>query len=86
MIMQNQMIYYVYVRRGTRMMSTENYHETPIVIGGDFNSRVAELNELDPKFFNNNTNFQACGLSADKTINIRGKQLTHLMEITKFTL
>ena len=59
--------------------------EVPIFIGGDFNSRVYDLNQLNEISFTD-TNIFAERKTCDETLNSRGRELVEFMEEEFFVL
>lgn len=62
------------------------YPGLPWVVGGDFNARLANLNQLKSDILNINSIFTAERISRDKTTNSRGRTLVEFMESSNFVL
>ncbi|XP_043480334.1 uncharacterized protein LOC122510015 [Leptopilina heterotoma] len=65
---------------------TENFKNIPIIMGGDFNGRIADLNQLSPDILNFVSCVSAERLSLDKVVNSRGKIITSNFESYDFIL
>lgn len=63
-----------------------NYPDLSFFIGGDFNSRVGDLNQLDSQLTLDNVNITNERENLDKFVNTRGKELTKCMESNSFML
>lgn len=63
----------------------ENYNQHPIILLGDFNSRVGEI-ASSPSELLENTNFYPTMLSRDKTVTARGRTLLEFMASNNFSL
>lgn len=56
------------------------FYSLPVIIGGYFNSRIGELNQLDDDILPNNVNILSSRLSLDKVANKKGEMLVDCME------
>ncbi|KAG5884410.1 hypothetical protein JTB14_007008 [Gonioctena quinquepunctata] len=63
----------------------EKYSDSPILIGGGFNCRVAELDEI-PEDMLVNTELFECRLSNDKILNARGRNILEFMSLNSIAL
>lgn len=57
-----------------------DFSDFPLFVGGDFNGRVAELNQLDPEIFKFTNSVFNIRRSIDNFLNVRGKEIINLME------
>lgn len=60
-------------------------YDLPIFIGGDFNARIAELNQIDQNLYLT-SKISCVRNSKDKTVNSRGKKLLNIMDHHNFIL
>lgn len=62
------------------------YANCEIILGGDFNCRVAELNRVHKEILENNLNLLPVKNSLDKLSNNNGKSLVQNLELNGFLL
>ena len=72
----------------SHLVSMHNFrnNDTLFIIGGDFNARVGNLNQLPPEFFHNTNSFYPDRHTSDDTTNSRGRDLTAFFESIDFCL
>lgn len=63
----------------------QEFTNTPVIVGGDFNSRMYNLNQLDPHIVGDSP-FSATRKSLDNETDKRGKLLANFMELNEFIL
>lgn len=63
-----------------------DFPNTPLFVGGDFNSRVADLNQLDHDSFQFSNSVFSKRVSLDKMLNSRAKPLVNNLELNDLIL
>lgn len=58
----------------------KEYSNLPLIVGGDFNCRIASMNQLDPLCFTQLHCFNPGRQSYDVNVNSKGKHLVELLE------
>uniref|UniRef100_A0A6P7GJL2 Uncharacterized protein LOC114339678 n=1 Tax=Diabrotica virgifera virgifera TaxID=50390 RepID=A0A6P7GJL2_DIAVI len=63
----------------------ENHFDVPLLIGGDFNSRISDIGEVPPEMLEG-TNLSEYRLSNDMVLNTKGRHIIDFMNTNSFCL
>lgn len=58
----------------------DSFVNYPVIVGGDFNCRVANLNSVDKNILSTNSRLNCYRISRDMFCNLKGKQLSDCLE------